>query len=163
MQHMNKSRNLGPRPSRKRIRLPKDAYLKPGVWYFVTVCCQNKKPLLQTPEQRTIVQEILQQTAITNRVELAAYTVMPNHVHFICSAGTQGLSGFVREFKSRTALEFRRRFQAKSPWQPRFFDHKLRTEESLKKKCQYVWLNPVRKRLVLEPNEYAWSGTLLTG
>lgn len=163
MGNVNKPRSQQPRPSRKPIRLPKDAYFKPRVWYFVTVCCQNKKPLLHTPEKRTIVQGILQRTAMTNRVELAAYTIMPNHVPFICSAGTQGLSGFVREFKSRTALEFRRRFQAPSPWQARFFDHKLRTEESLKKKCQYVWLNPVRKRLVPEPNQYAWSGALLTG
>jgi len=50
----------------------------------------------------------------------------------------QGLPGFVRDFKSRTAVEFKRRFGLRSPWQFRYFDHKIRSEEAFLKRCRYV-------------------------
>ena len=149
-------------PKRKHIRLPPDAYHKSTAWYFVTICCKKKKALLDSPQARDLVVRVLRSTAAALRVELAVYTVLPNHVHMICSAGTKGVFGFVREFKSRTAVELiRRGFQA-SPWQGRFFDHKLRSAESLRRKCEYVWLNPVRKRLADRLEDYPWSGALLT-
>jgi REP element-mobilizing transposase RayT len=147
-------------PRRKPIRLPADAYYKPATWYYVTVCCRAKESLFESPAKRDLVQQILRQTAMQNRVELAAYTIMPNHLHAICSAGEQGLPGFIRGFKSKTAVEFRRRFNQSSPWQFRYFDHKVRSEESLQEKSRYVWLNPVRWGLVRRPEDYPWNGSL---
>ena len=150
-------------PKRKHIRLPPGAYYKPGTWYFITICCRGKQPLLDTPDKRDLVRELLRQTATVHCVELAAYTILPNHLHVICSAGKKGLPGFVREFKSRTAVEFKRLFGEGSPWQFRYFDHKIRSEESLRNKCRYVWFNPVRRGLAPKPEDYPWSGALRTG
>lgn len=147
---------------RKHIRLPAEAYHKAGTWYFVTICCRNKKALFQAAQARNLVRDVLCETAFANRVELAAYTILPNHLHLICSAGSKGLSGFIRVFKGRTTAGFRRRFQKPSPWQTRFFDHKIRNDESLHQKCEYVWMNPVRRGLARKPEEYPWSGALLS-
>lgn len=148
---------------RKRIRLPADAYRKPETWYFVTICCRNKKPLFESTQVRDLVQEVLRQTASASRVELAAYTILPNHLHLICSAGVKGLSSFIRGFKGRTTAEIRKRYRKPSPWQARFFDHKIRSDESLQQKCEYVWMNPARRGLVRNPESYPWSGGLLSG
>ncbi|MFQ5662201.1 MAG: transposase [Terriglobia bacterium] len=150
-------------PRRKRIRLPADAYYKPGTWYFVTICCRNKEALFQPPEVRHRVKRALCATATESQIELAAYTILPNHVHIVCSAGPLGLPRFIRAFKGRVAADFRRRFGGGSPWQARYFDHKIRSEESLEQKCRYVWLNPVRRRLAGRPEDYSWSGALLSG
>ena len=37
-----------------------------------------------------------------------------------------------------------------------FFDHVLRSDESLKDKCEYIRQNPVRRGLVTRPEEYRW-------
>lgn len=150
-------------PRRKRIRLPADAYGRAGVWYFVTICCRNKEPRLESNETRDLVRAILRDIAKAKRVELAAYSILPNHLHLICSAGRQGLLSFVRELKSRTAVEMIRQGGQGSPWQARFFDHKLRSDESLREKCRYVWMNPVRRGLARRPEDYAWSGAVLSG
>ena len=84
-------------------------------------------------------------------------------MHLICSAGTKGLSSFIGGFKSWVSVEFKRKHGKESPWQWRFFDHKIRSDESLRQKCDYVWRNPVRRGLVREPEEYSWSGARLTG
>jgi len=149
-------------PKRKHTRLPADAYHKRGAWYFVTICCKEKKPLLASPKARDLVVDTLRRTAATLHVEMVVYTVLPNHMHLICSAGSAGLIDFVREFKSRIAVQLIRAGAPASPWQSRFFDHKLRSHESLRRKCEYVWMNPVRKRLVSRPEDYRWSGALLT-
>ena len=150
------------RPRRKSIRLPADAYHKPATWYFVTICCSKKEPLFHSAHRRNLVRDVLLQAAENYRVELAAYTILPNHLHLVCSAGTRGLSGFIQAFKSCVTKAIRSKHKEGSPWQARFFDHKIRREESLHQKCEYVWLNPVRRGLVQTAENYPWSGSLLS-
>lgn len=148
------------KPRRKPIRLPAGAYHQPGSWYFLTLCCKNKAPLFASREKRDLVQQVLIERARRNRVELAAYTILPNHLHLICSAGKRGVPGLVKEFKSKCAVELKRRFGMDSPWQYRYFDHKIRSEESLEEKCRYVRLNPVRLGLAVRAEDYPWTGAL---
>ena len=150
-------------PKRKRPRLPMGAYQTSGTWYFVTVCCQDKKSLFRSARRKNLVEQALVETAERQHVELASYVIMPNHVHFICSAGVRGLIGFVRDFKVRTTTVFRQNLKLGSPWQARFFDHKIRSDESLDQKCQYVRMNPVRRELVSKAEDYRWTGSLRTG
>jgi putative transposase len=154
---------LTKKPKRKLIRLASDAYGKPETWYFVTICCRKKQLLFNTASCRDIVVQALEATADLHSVEVAAYTVLSNHLHLISSAGDKGLISFVRSFKLRVTTQFRNRLKQSSPWQRSFFDHKIRHDESLQQKCHYVWANPVRAGLVKAPEEYRWSGSMLTG
>ena len=157
---MTNGSNRPPQPRRKPLRLPHGSYQDPAGWYFVTICCSRKRGLLGTVARRDLVQDILCQTATGHQVELAAYTILPDHLHFIGSAGRHGLMAFVRAFKSRAAVELRRRGMNSPLWQRSFFDHKLRSQESLRQKCRYVWMNPLRRGLVGRPEDYRWSGSL---
>ena len=150
-------------PQRKCIRLPLGEYRVSGVSFFITICCHQKKPLLLPFGRRELVRRILVRLALQQRVELAAYTVIPTHTHFVASAGTHGLIGFVRDFKSATARVLRRRGLSVQVWQRSFFDHKLRSDESLVRKCGYIWMNPVRLGLAKKPEDYRWSGAVLDG
>ena len=150
------------KPKRKPIRLAPDAYHKPVTWYFVTICCQKKLTLFGPESCRDLVLQALEATAALNRVEVAAYTVLSNHLYLICSAGNNGLVSFVRTFKLRVTTLFRQRLNQSSPWQRSFFDHKIRHDESLRQKCNYVWANPVRTGLVKTPGQYRWSGSILS-
>ena len=152
-----------PLPRRKRIRLPLQDYFTPTARYFVIICCRGKKPLLTLPSHRSLLRDLLCRTARAQRVELAAYTVLPTHLHFIASGGRLDLLAFVREFKSRSAVELGRRGLPFPQWQRSFFDRKLRSKASLRKKCAYIWHNPVRAGLAKNPEGYPWSGSLLTG
>ncbi|MEY4488252.1 MAG: hypothetical protein RIQ79_760 [Verrucomicrobiota bacterium] len=46
-------------------------------------------------------------------------------------------------------------------WQPDFFEHRLRTDESYDEKVFYVRMNPVRKGLVAHPEDwpYVWPSS----
>ena len=148
------------KPKRKPIRLAPDAYHRTATWYFVTICCRNKQPFFRTNSRRDLVVEALEATVNLYHVEVAAYTVMPNHLHLICSAGPKGLISFVRGFKLGVTTLFRQRLKRMSPWQRSFFDHKIRHDESMRQKCRYVWANPVRAGLVSKAEQYRWSGSV---
>ena len=92
---------------------------------------------------------------------------MPNHVHGIiqllgdeytsrdvaCNVSTSEhmsnispksgtLSTIVRSYKSAVTRSIRKHHHPKFEWQPRFYDHVIRNDQSLNKIRQYINLNP---------------------
>jgi hypothetical protein len=56
----------------------------------------------------------------------------------------------------------RARSDKKRPlWQPGFFDHVLRNDESYSQKWKYVRENPVRAELVVRSDEWPYQGELV--
>jgi hypothetical protein len=41
-------------------------------------------------------------------------------------------------------------------WQREYFDRVMRSDEDVRKKCEYICQNPVRARLVRSVEEYRW-------
>ena len=150
------------RPRRKHIRLPQADYQIQGTWYFVTICCRDKKPHMKKRAVRDALQEILQEVATSCQVEIAAYSILPNHLHLICSAGDEGLVTFLRVFKSKAARKIRKLRNPAFEWQKSFFDHRIRHDKSLDEKARYILENPVRLGLCNKAEEYPWNGSTLT-
>ena len=46
-------------------------------------------------------------------------------------------------------------------WQPGFFDHLLRNDESYDRKWNYVRQNPVRANLVVNPDDWPYAGEIV--
>jgi putative transposase len=44
-------------------------------------------------------------------------------------------------------------------WQGRFFDHALRTVKDYLETVEYIHLNPVRRGLVEQPEQWRWSSS----
>ena len=82
------------------------------------------------------------------------FLLMPDHVHSLIGVSYEsGLEHSIISWK---------RFTAKSlgiKWQRDFFDHRLRKEESLVGKAEYISMNPVRAGLVSDPTTwpYFWG------
>jgi putative transposase len=68
---------------------------------------------------------------------------MPDHLHLLIGIeGEDSLSKIIRDFKRATA-----RF-AHVRWQRNFFDHRIRRDESLLEKEDYIRDNPIRASLI---------------
>ncbi len=80
--------------------------------------------------------------------------IMPDHLHALLSLPhDRQLARVITAWKS---------YQTKSSgigWQSGFFDHRLRSEESLQEKAHYIRMNPVRAELVASPEDWphVWS------
>jgi len=79
----------------------------------------------------------------THRWYLQLLLLMPDHLHMLVGIeGDDSLSTIVGDFKRATT-----RF-AGALWQRNFFDHRIRRDESLQEKEDYIRENPVRAGLI---------------
>lgn len=86
---------------------------------------------------------------------------MPDHIHlFVCGGVDFVLATWVAGLKR--AMSVAVGAGANNPlWQPGFFDHLLRSDESYGSKWEYVQNNPVRHQLMNLPNEWPYQGEIV--
>lgn len=134
--------------------------------YFITTNVHKRAPLLANDVAVGILQEVWQNAEALYGWRVGAYVVMPDHVHFFCGTGRNTntpLSLFIGKWKEWTAKHLHRRHDYPAQlWQPEFFDHLLRSEESYTEKWHYVRQNPVRAGLVSSAEDWPYRGTLNT-
>jgi REP element-mobilizing transposase RayT len=85
---------------------------------------------------------------------------MPDHLHLIAAPRIDGCSvlTFVDRFKAvTTRASWRFNLRGKL-WQPRSYDHVLRSDEDLERVCEYVLANPVRAGFADGGDGYPWCG-----
>lgn len=137
--------------------------------YLVTFNTLLRRPLLACePVQQAFceyAQRGLEFHAATGR-----YVLMPDHVHVFVRIGRDlKLSRWVGGLKQwlGKALQQLGHQPAQLPgrrltsfWQPGFFDHLLRHDESYEEKWDYVWRNPERAGLVRNAPDWPYQGEI---
>jgi putative transposase len=145
-----------------------------GHLHFITTSCYRRQPLLATARRRNLLLKILEQVRLRYGFVVVGYVVMPEHVHLLISEPDRGNHSTVMQvlkqrFARRVLGEMRRKraaaqgtlwqeaLDAGHIWQRRFYDFIVRTEVKKMEKLKYIHCNPVRRVLVLEPEQWAWS------
>ena len=135
----------------KRLRRLGRVWPEPGR-YFLTFCASDRQPVLANAKVHDRVQRFISDSLNRYGGWVHGIVLMPDHIHLIVSmaSGSVVLGEWIKAFKAVVAnREFR--------WQPGFFDHVLRSEESLSEKWDYIRMNPVRAGLVKRPEDWAFS------
>jgi putative transposase len=124
--------------------------------YFVTFCTRNRQAIPDLQQAQAALEAYARRGIDDFGSALGRYVIMPNHIHlFVCGDVEFELSKWVAGLKR--AISKARRLRGEF-WQPTFFDHILRTEESYSEKWQYVCANPVRAGLVKEAEDWPYQG-----
>ncbi len=144
---------------RRALRLKDYDYSQPGA-YFVTICLQGREPYLEIPEVRTLMED--EWKALPQRfptIELDAFVVMPDHIHFILSLhpdrkNRPTLSRIVCAYKSLTARSALSHLRTLGDicgnqfWQPGFYDHIIGNTTELLAIRKYIRNNPIKAGLL---------------
>jgi Transposase and inactivated derivatives len=129
-----------------------------GYPHHITQRGNYRQTVFTVADDYTRYLEWLSQYSRKYGLDIWAYCLMPNHVHFV------GVPGFVDSL-SRTfntvhmqyAQYYNQKMGAKGHlWQGRFFSCVL-DERHTYAAVRYVELNPVRSGLVASPEQYQWS------
>ena len=120
-----------------------------GAAFFITCCAKDRAltPLACPETAAGLLESILHQMQIRFWYVHAAM-IMPDHAHLVL--------GFPLETDVAKCIRDWKRWTARAhgfDWQRDFFEHRLRHDESLQEKIQYVLENPVRAALVDD-----WAG-----
>ena len=126
-------------------------------FHFITFSCYKRQPFLETHQAKDTVQHILEETRQRQRLCIAAYVLMPEHIHLLTDEPAIGtLASFLQIFKQRTACDLKSPDQ-KRFWQLRYYDFNVNSEAKRIEKIRYIHRNPVVRGLVSSPEEYRWS------
>jgi REP element-mobilizing transposase RayT len=128
-----------------------------SVIYFVTLCVENREPVLANDE--TFIAFKNAAMRLRDWTVLAA-VLMPDHLHVLVSP-TKDREAKLGNFSAAIKRWTRQELRASWNWQPGSFDRLLRSDESLQDKWLYVEENPVRAGLVKHyldwPYRYAFN------
>ncbi|MDD2763602.1 MAG: transposase [Opitutaceae bacterium] len=141
-------------PRRKILPHHVPGWVKSDSIFFVTICCQPRG--INQLCHEAVAGKLFE--AVTFRHQSQRWYVrvlllMPDHLHALVSfPHDEDMRQVVANFKELTAK------RAGVSWQRDFFDHRLRAEESLQEKWEYIRMNPVRKGLIDRPEQwpYVW-------
>ena len=145
-------------PRRKIIRLQEYDYCEAGM-YFITLCTHQNAHLfwlsnqaVLSPAGDMVARQIHQLSQRFPNIRVDCYAVMPNHVHLLLwlrCRQPKPLSAVVQWFKIVTTNGYIRGVrQGLFPpyqdhlWQRSFYDHVIRTRNSLAQCREYILNNP---------------------
>src|SRR5271170_137365 len=96
---------------RRNIRL-KTANYKGQRWYFVTLCCANRRRGFANPEIASWLIGELRRQSDSSHFAVHAYCVMPDHLHALVLGieTASDLLAFMKNLKQETGFEFQKRF-----------------------------------------------------
>jgi putative transposase len=132
-------------------------YQDTGDLHFVTFSCYQRKPLLTTPESRSVVERVLEDVRRWYGLLVIGYVVMPEHVHLLIGEPEHGtLAHALQMLKQNTSRALGG--GNKTPfWTTRYYDFNVWSAEKRIEKLKYIHRNPVRRGLVERPGDWAWS------
>jgi REP element-mobilizing transposase RayT len=113
---------------------------------------------LKQPAIATLVQDALLHFDGV-RYRLAAWVVMPNHVHLLATPCTgHTVSRILHSIKSYTATEANKHLDRHGEfWQKESFDRRIRDSKHFAAAVAYIENNPVKARLCKRPEDWAYS------
>jgi putative transposase len=144
-------------PQRTRLRLKGRNYCDPG-YYFVTICCRTRRPILGTVRFDKVILSGLGQLvddfwrkipSIFAGVELGTFVIMPNHLHALILLPTAVPGKNVRQRSLTTIIgNFKAAVSKQSNttglWQRSFYDRVVRDQNELDAIRAYILMNPER-------------------
>jgi putative transposase len=123
--------------------------------FFVTVNAKDRVPWMADAAAQDSLTQLWREEA--NAWLIGYFLLMPDHLHFFCAPRDLhfGIDQWI-EFWKR---QFTRRHQDRSwAWQRKSFHHRIRNRKEYEEKLAYVRENPLRKKLVANPDNWPYQG-----
>jgi REP element-mobilizing transposase RayT len=138
----------------RSVRLKGADYSATGRAYHVIIGSRHKQFLFVEESVSQKIIHVLMKACELHGFRPVAYCLMPDHLHILVQSEetSTSLPMFVRAFKSFASRAARRRL-----WQRGYYEHIMRSDESLITTAEYIVNNPVRRGLVQRREDYRWS------
>lgn len=126
--------------------------------YFVTANVIERKCLFHVDKIARLFIEVLLSYRARKKYLLHEFVVMPDHIHLIITPTGITLERAMQLAKGGFSFQLNRGLKLKrDPWQPSFFDRRIRDSLEYEKFKNYIWQNPVKRFLAKTPQEYPYS------
>ncbi|SYZ73789.1 conserved hypothetical protein [Candidatus Zixiibacteriota bacterium] len=127
--------------------------------FFVTTTFSGHASLASAEGVYQILIDSLQFYSRKYEARLAAYVLMPSHLHLLLFIDGSCLADFMRDFKKFTAHRVMNNISDRisNLWMPRYDRVAIGGERVFRIKLDYIHNNPVKSGLVQNPEDWPWS------
>jgi putative transposase len=130
----------------------------PGAIYHLMARGNGLQDIVSDDEDRDRLQEQLGRAAIRGSWQIYAFAIMSNHLHVVLKTPQPNLARGMQGFLSGYAnVQARRHRFCGHIFQRRYQAELVEDETYLWTVTRYVYLNPVRAKLMDHPGEWTWS------
>jgi putative transposase len=139
-------------PVRKKLPHTIPQWVAEGSWFFITInCVPSGKNQLCRADIGNAVLDAMKYNHERFAWHCCLCLLMPDHLHAIIAFPREpGMAMIVKNWKKFVAGEHG------VNWQRDFFDHRLRDHHELEEKTSYILMNPVRKGLCEQAEDWEW-------
>jgi len=135
----------------------------PGALYHVTSRGNARQYIFRKDEDREVFLDILHQVVDRHRWYCHAYCLMGNHYHLVIETPEGNLSRGMRHLNGVYTQTYNLRHKkAGHVFQGRYKAIIVEKDCYLLELCRYVALNPVRAKIVKNPEDWSWSSCRFT-
>jgi len=129
--------------------------------FFATSSIAEKRNLLQSDSSAELFIDVLYQYRSQHKYLLHDFVVMPDHFHMLITVGHEiSIERAVQFIKGGFAFRAGRELGFTPPvWERGFSEVRIYGSEALARVWEYIAQNPVKRRLVQRPAEYAYSSS----
>jgi REP element-mobilizing transposase RayT len=154
--------------------------------YFVSFATVNWIDLFTRQEYNEILLSSLRYCQVEKGLEVYAWCIMTNHLHFIIGTNDKPLQNILRDFKSFTSSQLKNEInnnpvESRKEWIKWMFERaglknsnnnnwqlwqqnnhpiELNTNKLIDQKLQYIHENPVKAGFVAEPHHWKYSSAI---
>jgi REP element-mobilizing transposase RayT len=126
----------------------------PGTSYFLTLCADNRTKRLTCNELATAIRSEISAIESDGHWVQCAGVIMPDHLHLLIRLiGDLGVSRCVARLKAKTRSLLLTQGVA---WQPNFYEHRLRPDDSIEDVLRYIFHNPYQDGVTFIDKRYPW-------
>jgi len=130
--------------------------------YFVTFCSYRRRQILNNSTVFSAFVSFSTEGLSLHNVAVGRFMIMPDHVHLFVRGNKEFKLGvWVQSLKSALTRRLLDTGLNRPLWQRGFFDHILRSSESYTEKWNYVFMNPVRRGYVKNPDDWPYTGEII--
>ncbi|WP_442481617.1 REP-associated tyrosine transposase [Aeoliella sp. SH292] len=144
----------------------------PGGTFFFTLVTYERRPLLTTDLARRVLRDAIEQVRSRRPFEINGFVLLPDHLHTIWTlpSGDTDYPTRWRQIKTlftrgwlagggtERAVSVAQAVQGgRGIWQRRYYERTVRDEAELRKRLDYIHINPVKHRLCERAIDWPWS------
>jgi putative transposase len=131
----------------------------PGYPHHVVQRGHNRQVIFAAPGDYLRYLATLRELKIRYGVAVHAFCLMTNHVHLLMTPReADGLGKVMKRLAGRqTRHNNRLEGRTGTLWEGRYKSSVVQRDDYLLACCRYIELNPVRARIVTDPQDYRWS------
>ena len=132
--------------------MPRSARLDaPGVLHHIMIRGIERRPIFKSDQDREDLLERLSTLLPETQTACYAWTLLPNHAHFLFRSGPAGIPMLMRRLLTGYAVSFNHRHRRHGQlFQNRYKSILCQEDAYLQELVRYIHLNPLRAKLVEE-------------